>query len=809
MDAATGGWYSRRMLASDIRESRGRGVVGRLATAVIVAAIGASACSRDSSSNDPRADGAARDAVGYVGRDRCAICHAFEAEQWKGSHHDLAMQPATDATVLGDFDDATYSDRNGTTKFSRRGETFVVTTADADGTEREFEVAYVFGVDPLQQYLIDVGDGKLQALGVAWDTRAKSAGGGRWFFLYPEEPVPPGDELHWTGRQQNWNFMCAECHSTGLRRNYDLRDDRYDTTWTELDVSCEACHGPGAGHVEWADRYVASGRADSGLPADPDVPNYGFATTMRDRSGGRFAIDPTTGNAARTAPLEHRTQFDTCAPCHSRRAVLTDGHRPGEPYLDAYLPSLLEEGLYHVDGQILDEVYVAGSFRQSKMYEKGVRCSDCHDPHSLELRAEGNMLCSQCHDSKVYDRVEHHHHAPDTEAAQCVSCHMAARTYMVVDPRRDHSFRVPRPDLSVSDGTPNACTGCHDDQSARWAADAVARWYGDDRRTEPHWGSVFAKARQGRSDAWTKLAQVAADRELPGIVRATALEGLGARGGSIPEGAGAVRDAVDDPDDWVRLGAVRGADAIDPRERFAVIGPLLSDPRRAVRVEAARVLAPATAGGIPAPFREAYDAAFAEFLAMQDANAERDWAHVNLGIVYAERGDLDAAIAAYRAAIRLEPHSPVGPINLADLFRTVGRESEADEVLLAASKRNPESPELMHAHGLLLARRGDYDAALERLAAASRARPENARMAYVYAIALSSTGEPARAIAVLEDALERHPYDREILVALTTISRDVGDVARAIAFARRLVAQDPGDADAKRLLDSVLGLERR
>lgn len=814
MDAETGGWYSRRMTLPDTRDpSRNAAVVVRWILCIASAVALASCSGSDGPPSGDSRGGAsgARDVAGYVGRARCATCHEHESEQWKGSHHDLAMQPATEATVLGDFDDATYSDRNGVTKFSRRGDAFIVRTADATGTERDFEVAYVFGFDPLQQYLIDIGDGKLQALGVAWDTREASAGGERWFFLYPEEPIPPGDELHWTGRQQNWNFMCAECHSTGLRRNYDVVKDQYATSWTELDVSCEACHGPAAEHVAWAEEYVASGRGDSGLPADPDpdAPNFGFATTMRDRSGGAFVIDPETGNAARTVPLEHRTQFDTCAPCHSRRAVLTDGYLPGEPFLDAYLPSLLEEGLYHADGQILDEVYVTGSFRQSKMYEKGVRCTDCHDPHSLELRAEGNMLCSQCHDSKVYDRIEHHHHAPDSEAAQCVSCHMAARTYMVVDPRHDHSFRVPRPDLSVTDGTPNACSGCHADQTAQWAADAVAKWYGEDRRDEPHWGSAFAAVREGRSDAWLRLAEIAVDRETPGIVRGTALEEIGMRGAVTPQGVEAIREGVADPDDWVRLGAVRGGDAIDPRERFDVLGPLLRDPRRAVRVEAARMLASATALGIPDSFREAYDAAFGEFVAMQQANAERDSAHVNLGIAYSRRGNLDAAVAAYREAMRVAPESPVGPVNLADLYRATGNEAEADAVLLAALERNPDNPELVHAHGLLLARRGDYEASLERLAFAAKARPDNARMAYVYAIALSSQGDPARAIGVLEEALERHPRDRDILAALATISRDVGDLASSIEFARRLVARNPADAEAKRLLDALVELERR
>ncbi|MFP8880341.1 MAG: multiheme c-type cytochrome, partial [Myxococcota bacterium] len=381
----------------------------------------------------------------YVGSAECGRCHADQFEKWSGSHHDLAMQIASDATVLGNFDAAEFSQHGAHFLFSRRDGRFLVRTEDANGDPAEFEIAYTFGVEPLQQYLVRLARGRLQVLSVAWDTRPSAQGGQRWFHLYPDERQRPGDPFHWTGGYQTWNHMCAECHSTNLEKHFDSATDSYATKWAEIDVACEACHGPGSLHVAGA---AAGSDAPAGLPV-------GFAAG------------------------DSRYQVDVCAPCHSRRHRVSAEDRTGQPLLDHFVPVTLRAGLYHSDGQILEEVYVYGSFVQSAMYAHGVACSDCHDPHSLELRIAGNGLCTQCHaetgnpsfpslTKKAYDTAEHHFHPAGSAGAQCVNCHMPARTYMQIDPRRDHSFRVPRPDVSMKLGTPNACTGCHTDRTAAW-----------------------------------------------------------------------------------------------------------------------------------------------------------------------------------------------------------------------------------------------------------------------------------------------------------------------------------------------------
>jgi hypothetical protein len=361
------------------------------------------------------------------------------------------MDIANARTVLGDFDDARSEHRGVATTFRRDGERFLVRTEGPQGQLEEYEITHTFGVEPLQQYLVPFPGGRMQALGIAWDTRPIEDGGQRWFHLYPHEEIGPDDPLHWTGVQLRWNYMCAECHSTHLQRGYDVAHDTYQTTWSEIDVSCEACHGPGSAPVAWVE---AAARGDPRL----DV-------RLGDRDRGRWILDPNTGIAQRSVKRARPTQVEACARCHSRRTTITSDYPYGRPLLDTHIPALLEEGLYHADGQILDEVYVWGSFVQSRMYAAGVTCSDCHDPHSLDTRNRGgNATCASCHSPARFDTPEHHHHERASTGASCVACHMPARTYMGVDARRDHSMRIPRPDPSVALGTPNVCNGCHPDR---------------------------------------------------------------------------------------------------------------------------------------------------------------------------------------------------------------------------------------------------------------------------------------------------------------------------------------------------------
>ena len=733
---------------------------------------------------------ATESAPAFVGAAACAGCHAAETQAWHGSQHDQAMQEATPATVLGDFANATIMQFGVTSRFYRKGDEFWTRTEGPDGAMHDYRIEYTFGVYPLQQYLIAFPGGRFQALSLAWDARPKDQGGQRWFHLYPDEKIAHSDELHWTGINQNWNWMCADCHSTNLRRGYDLKTDSYHTTWSALDVSCEACHGPGSGHVAWAQSGAAA--------ADPA---RGLTVLLHDHGEGEWAFPEGARIAKRMTPLRGGTETEVCAPCHARRSPLRDGHTIGRPLLDGYRPSLLDPGLYHGDGQIDGEVFSDGSFQQSRMHQAGVTCSNCHEPHSLQLRAEGNAVCSQCHLPEAFDAPAHHFHEAGKPGSQCVDCHMPAKTYMVVDPRHDHGFRVPRPDLDGRTGAPDTCTTCHAGKSPAWAAARIAEWYGPNRRREPVFGQALAAGRAGAPGAGAGLIRLADDPGAPAIARATAVAAL-ERHLDRPAFA-AIQRGLADPDPTIRLAAVGTLAALDPQLRGQVGLPLLGDPVRAVRLEAARVLAPVPALGLPPEQRAALEAAFAEYETAQKTLLDRPEGLLTLGNFYRDRARLGEAEDTYATANRLHPGFVPAYANLADLLRQQGRDGEGDRVLQQGLAAAPASAELTHAQGLLLIRQQRYADAVAALGRATRFAPDNARYAYVYAVALQETGKSGEAAAVLERAYEQHPTDTDILMALATGSLQRGDRTNALRYGSELARLSPDDPNVHQLLQAI------
>jgi len=707
------------------------------------------------------------------------------------------MQHATAETVVGDFSGVTYTRDGVTSTFFKRDGKFIIRTDGPDGRLTDYEVRYTFGVEPQQQYLVELPGGRLQAVSVTWDTRPKAEGGQRWFRQYPQEKLDHRDELHWTGRSQNWNFMCADCHSTDVRKGYDEAQDRYDTRYAEISVGCESCHGPGERHLQWA-RGGAKG-ADCGL-----------AVAFHGRRGVTWPIDPVTGNARRSAPQgdaphdaaphdvalksSGASQDDaTCAACHSRRSQFAEGWRAGDPLLDHFLPVTLREGLYHPDGQQQDEVFIWGSFLQSKMHAAGVGCADCHDPHTQKMRLPGNATCAQCHAPARYDVVEHHRHEPGAAGARCVDCHMPATTYMVNDPRRDHGFKVPRPDLTVATGAPNACGSCHADQDAVWAATALDRWHGKDWRARPSIAPTLHAARRAAPGAARGLQALLGDPAQPPIVRATALE-LAAR---FPNAAAdaALRIALDDPDDLVRHVAVSRHEAAPPEMRAAVLVPRLRDRVRAVRIEAARLLLP-VAGTLAGDDRAAFDAALTEHEAALRHDLSRPESRLNLGNLLLQRGEVPAAEAAFRKSLAIDPRFVPAAVNLADLLRGRGDEVGAERVLRdglrALGSPSATAAPLREALGLALVRQGRKPEALVEFAAAARAAPDQPRYAYLQALALDDAGRRPEAIKVLSEAARRSP-DRDLLLTLAMFRSEGGDEAGAREALAAWYAVNPDD----------------
>ncbi len=632
------------------------------------------------------------------------------------------MQHARSDSVLGDFSGVRFDYFGESSRFFKDGSTFKVETTNALGQPEVYAVEYVFGVEPLQQYLVAFPGGRLQALPFAWDTRAADAGGQRWFHLYPDEHIAPGDILHWTGRQQNWNFMCAECHSTNLVMGYDAASDAFETSYDEISVGCEACHGPGSIHVAEARRAsFANSR-------------YGLVVDLDDTGRAVWLMNADTGIAARSEPaMRPPQQPETCGRCHARRGVLTENYVHGRPLTDSHMPALLDDGLYFPDGQILDEVYVYGSFLQSKMYRAGVSCSDCHDPHSLALAGgpDPNDVCARCHLPGRFAVRGHTGHAAD--AVGCVDCHMPERTYMVVDPRRDHSFRVPRPDLSAQTGVPHACATCHADRSDAWAADALREWHGEGVR--PQFATALHAARRGSAN--TELLRVLADPATPGIARATALELFSSPLGQ--EEVEALRRALEDPDPLVRLAAARSLRIMPPEFRLQYGLPRLADDVLAVRVSAVLAFAGMQAS-LPAGARSDFEAAAGEFRAAQAMQLNRPEAWMSLGDLAAESGDFDEALRCYERAIAMEPRFVPSRVNMADALRQLGQDERGQAILTDGIGLVPDAAALHHALGLLLVRRRDLTGALAALEKAVALEPGNTRYQYVLDVARSEIG---------------------------------------------------------------------
>jgi predicted CXXCH cytochrome family protein len=736
-------------------------------------------------------------AATFAGSEACGGCHQAETKLWQSSHHKLAMDHASDKSVLGNFADASFDYHGVHSRFFRRDGKFLVETDGADGKLAVFEIKYTFGVDPLQQYLIEFPDGRLQALSIAWDSRPNEQGGQRWFHLYPDENIQHDDVLHWTKLNQNWNFMCAECHSTGVRKNYNAASDRFGTAWAEISVGCETCHGQGSRHVAWArerQSWWPFGKSED--------PSEGLVVRFDERGGIVWSLNPATGNSSRNfKPALVRKEVETCGLCHARRSEFSEDWIPGRPLSDTHAVSGLAHGLYFADGQMQDEVYNYGSFKQSKMFAAGVTCSDCHDPHTAKLRVPADGVCLQCHSAEKYTAVAHHHHEGAGLPLGCPSCHMPSRTYMVVDRRHDHSFRIPRPDLSSKLGTPNACNDCHADKPPEWAASAIERWHGPDRKGFQAYAEAFHAAWTEQVEAVSLLAAVAGDPSAPTFARASALTELAAH--VSPSNINLARAGLSDPDPMVRIGALDMLGGVPPGQLWPLVSPLLLDSSRGVRIRAVGLLAAVPTASQPPVDREPFERAAAEFVAAQRLNADRPEARSALGSFYARRQLSAEAEAEYRAALRLSPQFAAAAINLADLYRQLGRDADGETVLRAAVDASPQDAGAHHALGLVLTRLKRTDEAIAEFRRASEIEPDRARYVYVYAVALHSADHSAEAIATLKSALARHPEDRDILAALATFNRDAGDFAAALEYAERLAHLVPGDPGIAGLLENL------
>lgn len=739
----------------------------------------------------------------YLDSSACQNCHQEEFDRWQGSHHDWAMKEADKTSVLGNFNDSEFRYNGITTRFStaagNNGEpTYWVTTDNHQGTLETFRVEYTFGFYPLQQYLIGFPDGRYQALAIAWDSRPIEEGGQRWFHLYPDEIVDHKDPLHWTGLYFNWNNRCADCHSTNLQKNYDPATNTYQTRWSEINVGCEACHGPGKDHIAWANN--PSNKFNSA--------NQGFARDLMAISIGKVLA----ASKGLTKPVDlnvSQAQMATCGSCHSRRTVIDDINAPGN-YHDKHQLSLLDEPLYHIDGQIKDEVYVLGSFLQSKMYQKGVVCSHCHDPHSMEPKLPGNQLCTQCHESQIYDDKTHHHHPISSAGSQCVNCHMPETTYMMVDPRRDHSLRIPRPDLSAVTGAPNACTQCHKDQSDSWATEALTSWLEKSNKSLPaHYGAQLAKLDLYSNTLASDLTKII-ESGLPPIVRASSLSKLVNNGS--PESIALARRQLTDNDPSVRATAVKVLAQLPYPQRLKTLIDTITDKSKLVRLATVHALIDApllsSKAGLTSNQKRSLNGALEEYRAALTLNQDSASGQLRLAHYYQYTGSINGAETAYIRALKIEPYNIMAKLNQADFYRQQGSQKKSLQLLQATAIEHPKEPSVLHVLGLALVRTGEYTKALEQLQKAATLAPDNFRYGYVYTVALHNTGDYLAALTESNKLLKAQPNHQEVLSLALDASLKTENLSSGLKFTKQLLAlnpQDPTLIRLKRQLENALG----
>ncbi|MBU3021094.1 multiheme c-type cytochrome [Aestuariibacter sp. A3R04] len=691
--------------------------------------------------------------------DKCVNCHRQEVADWAVSDHGKAMLLPSDDTVVGDFNQAHASHFSQQATFFKKGNKFLISFTEGNKTT-EYEVSYTFGHYPLQQYLIATKDGKYQVFPFSWDSRPAKEGGQRWFPNYPEEDIASNDRLHWLQPMQNWNGMCADCHSSGLKRQFDIDKETFNTTYDDINVSCASCHGDMTAHAD-----------------NPSAENHSgqIALSLKEQKAlGQWLLSPKDKIAHWEGEPRNNKFMDTCYGCHSLRSPLTDGIDPSKPYLDQFTPSLLTPPLYHANGHIKEEVYVYGSFQQSKMFEAGVNCVDCHNPHTMKIKVEGNGLCLQCHSAEAYQQETHTHHPLDSTGSECVSCHMPQTTYMSVDARRDHSFSIPNPAVSASTGAPNACLNCHEEQSNDWSQTHITTWFKDSTSFTTS-ESQYVAIMHGRVTDKNAMLKLASDTSLPIIKRATLLAMLPRTVSALNNRELANFLVHDAP--LIRLAAAQAAVLLPDSERPKSLTPLLSDPYRAVRVAAVNQL---VGSGLKTAD---YHRALSELFAANDANSWRGEGNLNQSLAAFANGDVTTAEQRLQTGISVDPYFEANYVNLAELYRARGETEKEEALLKRALDAIPNSDILHYSMGMYLVRNQEKVSAVQHFKQASRLAPANPRNWYIYALGLDSIGKTKEAIAILKRVVTKQA-DPSLIQLGSSLAQKQGDTTSLHYFMR-------------------------
>ncbi|MDP3849413.1 MAG: tetratricopeptide repeat protein [Luteolibacter sp.] len=713
----------------------------------------------------------------YAGSASCKECHATAYTGWEKSNHGLAEREYRE-----DMDKAAFSPKQSLQHGPDTSEAFLdaaglakILTRGLGDLRRAYPVTRIIGNDPLRQFLIPAPGGRLQTCDVSYDPHKNEL-----FDVYGEEERNPGDWGAWTGQGMNWNAMCAACHNTRLRKNYEPSTNSYHTTMAEMSVGCEACHGPMKDHVDW----------QKSPPPE---------STRKDQENNKKPgiHDPTIKRQTRDQMLE------TCGACHSRRGELTGDLIPGESFYDHFSLTVTDDtDTYHPDGQVRDENYEFTSFLSSRMHHVGIRCADCHEPHSATRLIPGNMLCMRCHSggtqppAPVINPETHSPCAPNTTGRDCTSCHMPITTYMRRDPRHDHSFSSPDPLLTREYGIPNACNRCHTDKDTDWAVKTAEDFYGKRlKRPARDRAMLVARARRGEPSAREGLIRMLATEEIPAW-KATACHLL-ARWVMDPEAAKALMEQTSHKSPLVREAALRSLthQTRAGNERVcAAIQPMLDDASRSVRVAAAWALVDKL---------DLTSKAGRELTHMLDLNSDQPTGRMQLSQFAHLRGDSAAAIRQIRKAIEWDPNSPPFHHDLAILLSATGDNAGAIKALEKAIALAPEDPEYHYKLALALAEAGDMSKAVAALETTVKLDSGNGRAWYNLGLAYNGVNQPQSAIAALKQGETAEPSDSAIPYARATIHARLGQRNEALQAATRALQLRRDFPEAIQLIQSI------
>jgi predicted CXXCH cytochrome family protein len=704
--------------------------------------------------------------AGYAGSASCKDCHEKAFQGWETSNHGMAERE-----VRPETEENSFTTKKSLTHGKDQSEVFLgadgllkVLTRGLGDQKREYPVVRIIGNNPLRQFLVPAPGNRLQTCDVSYDPHKDEL-----FDVYGEEERNPGDWGAWTGQGMNWNAMCAACHNTRLRKNYDPQTDSYHTRMAEMTVGCEACHGPMKDHVEWQEKKPLIDP-----PKDPTIKKF-----SRDR------------------------MLETCAACHARRGEISGDLVPGESFYDHFSLTVTDDtDIYHPDGQVHDENYEYASFISSRMHHVGIRCVDCHDPHTGKRLQPGNALCMRCHGggtqppAPFINPTLHGHHKEDSKGNDCTGCHMPITNYMQRHPRHDHGFTSPNPQLTIDFGIPNACNRCHQDKDAKWSQEYASKWYGHRLERPAHKRAVLiAKARRGDPEARTGLIEMLKSEEIPAW-RATACHLL-ARWVMDPEVTRTLLDQLQQASPLVREAAVRALTHQSRANNTMVLDtlrPLLDDPVRSVRVAAAWAHCATL---------DLNSRAGRELVHMLDLNSDQPTGRMQLSQFAFLRGDPAGAIKQLRKAIAWDPNSPPFHHDLAILLSTTGDTPGAIKALRDAIRLAPRESEYHYKLSLALSESGDLAGTIESLETTVRLEPGFGRAWYNLGLARSASNQPQQAIAALLKAESADPADAAIPYARATIHARLGERDQAIDAAQRALLLRKDFPEAFQLIQSL------